>query len=100
MTIKVHILVPCQRCKGQAYLPTDEAMGANGKPYFQHEPCPACEGSGNQDRWINLEEFGELLKQETCPHSLTTHQGGFHFTAGEVWDDVVEVCSDCGKVLD
>lgn len=100
MTIKVHILIPCERCKGEAYLPIGEARGSNGKPYIQHEPCPACDGSSTQPKWIDLAEFDELLKQETCPHSLTTYHGGFHFTAGEVWDDIVEVCSECGKVLD
>jgi len=100
MTIKVHILTQCERCKGDGYLPIGQALSSNGKPYIRHEPCPLCDGSGTQPKWIDLEEFAELLKQETCPHPLTTHHGGFHFTAGEVWDDIVEVCSDCGKVLD
>jgi len=26
--------------------------------------------------------------------------GGFHFTAGEVWDDLTLICLDCGANLD
>jgi len=26
--------------------------------------------------------------------------GGFHFTAGEVWDDLTHICLDCGANLD
>jgi len=26
--------------------------------------------------------------------------GGFHFSAGDVWDDLTLVCMDCGANLD
>jgi hypothetical protein len=38
--------------------------------------------------------------QERCKHRHTTTRGGYHFHAGEVWDDITEVCDDCGVVLD
>ncbi len=40
---------------------------------------------------------------EECPHRRTTTvtTGGYHYSAGEVWDDLrdVIVCLDCGKQL-
>ncbi|GIV65472.1 MAG: hypothetical protein KatS3mg046_732 [Bellilinea sp.] len=40
---------------------------------------------------------------EQCPHRRTTviTTGGYHYSAGEVWDDLkdVEICLDCGKQL-
>lgn len=38
--------------------------------------------------------------QVQCPHLHTEMFGGFHFTAGEVWDDLTLVCLDCGVNLD
>ena len=38
--------------------------------------------------------------QAQCPHLHTSTWGGFHFSAGEVWDDITEVCNDCGANLD
>jgi len=38
--------------------------------------------------------------QAQCPHIHTSFQGGWHFSAGEIWDDITEVCDDCGANLD
>lgn len=42
-------------------------------------------------------------ERQECPHRRTTtvSMGGYHFAAGEVWDDIreVTVCLDCGKQL-
>jgi hypothetical protein len=38
--------------------------------------------------------------QAKCPHLHTRMFGGFHFTAGEVWDDLTLICLDCGANLD
>lgn len=35
-----------------------------------------------------------------CQHIHTKMFGGFHFTAGEVWDDLTLICLDCGANLD
>ncbi len=44
-----------------------------------------------------------LQQQEECPHRRTAvlATGGYHYSAGEVWDDLreVTVCLDCGKTL-
>jgi len=44
------------------------------------------------------------LDQQECPHRrITTFTtGGWHYTAGEVWDDLreVAVCLDCGRTLE
>ena len=38
--------------------------------------------------------------QAQCPHTHTSFHGGYHFSAGDVWDDVTEICIDCGANLD
>lgn len=38
--------------------------------------------------------------QAQCQHIHTKMFGGFHFSAGEVWDDLTLVCLDCGANLD
>jgi hypothetical protein len=35
-----------------------------------------------------------------CPHRHTSFWGGFHLTAGNFWDDIIEICDDCGANLD
>jgi hypothetical protein len=97
---RVHILVQCTYCNGQAYLPHREVEDANGKPYIQHKPCPSCLGSGQQERWIGLTEFALMLQEAVCPHKRSSLQGAYHFSNGEVWDDIKEVCNDCGADLD
>ena len=41
--------------------------------------------------------------QKECPHANTysVSVGGYHYSAGEVWDDLREevFCADCGKKL-
>ena len=34
--------------------------------------------------------------QKKCPHLHTTTNGAWHFSQGEAWDDISEVCDDCG----
>lgn len=34
--------------------------------------------------------------QKQCLHKHTSTHGGWHFSAGEVWDDITEICDDCG----
>ncbi len=98
--LKVQILNTCSFCHGKAYLPIGEAMDARGAPYTRFTPCPACAGSGQQPHWISLEELATLLRHTQCPHLYTSHNGGLRFTAGDVWDDISEVCDDCGARLD
>ena len=61
MAIKVQILVPCEACGGEAYTPVEQAISYSGEPYIHYQPCPQCQGSGAQTKWISLLEFGELL---------------------------------------
>ena len=37
--------------------------------------------------------------QAQCLHLLTSYSGGWHFD-GEPFDDITEVCDDCGANLD
>jgi len=59
--IKVHILTRCAHCDGEAYLPIGEASSYTGETYIRYLPCPVCQGSGNQDKWVSLGEFADLL---------------------------------------
>jgi DnaJ-class molecular chaperone len=98
--LKVHILSLCSYCNGEAYMPMGEAEDCQGHKYTRYIPCPQCEGSGNEAKWVSLEDFAKLLQQAVCPHAHTSFQGNMRFTAGDVWDDIEEVCNDCGAHLD
>jgi hypothetical protein len=92
--LKVHILDTCSHCNGEAYQPICEAEDSQGHKYTRYPPCPIYEGSGNEPKWIALEDFAKLMQQAVCPHKHTTFQGNMHFSAGDVWDDIKEVCDD------
>jgi len=98
--LKVHILSICSHCNGEAYLPVSEAIDCQGHKYVRHVPCPVCEGSGNEPKWIDLQNFAILMQQALCPHDHATYHGSMHVNAGDVWDDIQEVCDDCGANLD
>ncbi|NLN69413.1 MAG: hypothetical protein GX142_01300 [Chloroflexi bacterium] len=98
--IKVKILSKCDDCDGQAYLPSAKGTDSRGVDYQRYAPCPTCEGSGQAEKWITLHEFQALLKELQCPHEHVSQVGGFHFSAGDVWDDIQDVCDDCGQILD
>ena len=97
---KVQVLTCCDHCQGQAYLPTTEAQDAQRCSYIRHIPCPACEGSGLTAKWVSLQELAVLLAQAQCPHTHTSYRGRLRFSAGDVWDNLQEVCNDCGATLD
>jgi hypothetical protein len=97
--IKVHILDCCSYCEGQAFLPAGEVENYKGEKHTRYLPCLYCEGTGEEDRWISLAEFASMLEKAKCPHEHTMIRGGFHFSAGNVYDDIQEVCLDCGSVL-
>ena len=97
---KVQILIPCEHCNGQAYLPDCEVEDHLGRKYQRYVPCPMCEGSGQRSKWVSLVDFANLFQQEQCRHLHTSFKGGMHFSAGDVWDDLTEVCNDCGANLD
>jgi hypothetical protein len=90
--IKVHILAQCEHSKGGAPLPESEAESYICERIKRYLPHPKCQGSGNQAKCVSLAELATLLKEIQCPHEHTSLQGGFHFTAGDVWDDITEVC--------
>ena len=98
--IKVQILTPCKHCKGEAYLPFGETESYTGEPYTSFQACPECQGTGNQQTWISLDEFVIMVQQATCTHEHTSFWGGFHLSGGDVWDDITEVCDDCGAILE
>lgn len=97
--MKVRVLDKCSHCNGQAYLPVGENVDYKGEKYIRHLPCSHCEGTGKAGRWVELTEFALALDQARCSHMHVSRTGGFHFSAGEVWDDVCEVCDDCGEAL-
>lgn len=97
--VKIRVLSKCQHCDGKAYLPVKEETDAKGEKYIRHSPCPTCEGSGLAGKWVELPEFLLLLEQAKCSHLRTVSMGGFHLSEGAIWDDIREVCSDCGEVL-
>lgn len=97
--VKVHILSTCHNCEGKAFIPVSEEIDAHGQKYMRHKPCPVCEGSGLSSQWVDLFEFLAELEEVKCAHKHVSQTGGFHFTAGEFWDDIKDICNDCGEVL-
>ena len=98
--IKIQILTKCDECNGHAYLPIGETEDFKGRKYTRYVPCSSCEGSGKACKWVSLEEFAVLLRQLQCIHKNTFFQGGMHFVAGDVVDDITEYCSDCGDIIE
>ena len=98
--MKVHILTTCPACKGQAYLLVGEEIDNNGTKYLRYIPCSRCQGSGQSPQWVTFQEFLTLLHQAQCPHQHTSLHGTVHFSASDVWDDIEEVCDECGANLD
>jgi len=63
--LKVQILTECKNCDGDAYLPVGAELSYSGEPYMRFEPCPVCQGTGSFARWITLQEFQELLDNQS-----------------------------------
>lgn len=59
--MKVKIRATCSFCEGEAYLPVRETTSCTGERYTQHHRCPYCLGSGEQELWVSLREFANLL---------------------------------------
>ena len=100
MVVKIRVLLKCEYCNGQAYLPAGETEDYLGRKYLKYKECPQCNGSGTVARWAALDEVQQLLEQIECPHLQSSRIGNFHFSAGETWDDIHEQCHSCGKILD
>ena len=94
MIIKVQILSKCSYCDGKAYLPAGMDVDYKGEKYQRFLPCPKCHGAGLSGKWINLTEFQQLLEQAECSHEHVSRNGGHHFSGGEVWNNLVDVCDD------
>jgi hypothetical protein len=58
--LKVRILSICTHCNDEAYVPMGEAMSSKGETYTRYAPCPMCEGSGAQPKWVSLANFDQL----------------------------------------
>lgn len=99
MEVKVRILTKCKSCDGKAYLPVGEDTDYKGEIYTRYLPCSECAGTGVSGKWVELPEFNLLLDQAKCQHEHVSRMGGFHFSGGDVWDDIQDICNDCGEVL-
>jgi hypothetical protein len=71
-------------------------MSSKAETYTRYLPCPMCEGSGNEAKWIDREDFVKLLHQVQCSHQYTSYQGSMYFSIGNMWDGIAEVCNDFG----
>ena len=71
--MKVKILTQCELCEGKAHLPVGEAETWNGEKYTRYEPCLMCQGSGNQAKWIPLEELVTAIQAVAAPLAVGPH---------------------------
>lgn len=97
---KMLILTTCEACNGKSQLLVGEAEDFRGNKYTRYQPCPTCEGVGLKPKWIELAAFARMLQKEQYLHQHTSFTGKFHFDQGDVWDNIQEVCDDCGVTLD
>ena len=99
MTQEKELPITCQRCKKSS----EEISKMMGSPFnqcdFCSQLCADChkKEKPKQDTLPADKAAPEPVK--ACQHLHTYHTGGFHFSAGDVWDDIEEVCIDCGEVL-
>ena len=98
--LKVQVLDRCPHCDGESMIFVAVDTNYKGEPFDRYRPCSMCHGSGEYPKWVSLEAFHKLLQAAQCPHEHTSLNGGMHFSAGDVWDDIEEVCEDCGVNLD
>jgi len=68
--VKIQILITCQACNGRAYVPVGEEISCTGAKYIRHRPCFACQGSGKQTHWIDIQEFSILLRVSAAEEQL------------------------------
>lgn len=61
--LKIYVQILCPSCKGKAYITTQETILITIWKHVRHKPCPQCNGSGTQTRWIDLNEFFQLLEE-------------------------------------
>ena len=72
MVVKIHVLLKCEHCQGQAYLFVGEAEDYQGQKYDRYKPCPRCEGSGMAAKWVALAEVRQLLEQSESQHEYVS----------------------------
>jgi len=72
MIEKIHVLLKCEYCQGKAYLFVNEAEDYQGRKYGRYKPCPRCQGSGMDAKWISLTEFQQLSEQRKGAKELAS----------------------------
>lgn len=41
----------------------------------------------------------EKFEQESCPHEIVDQEGGVRYSNGDCWDDIRNVCRNCGATV-
>ena len=57
----IPIKTTCQACQGERYLPTGETFVLAGRRHNRLAKCQACEGTGKEIRWVDLQDFANML---------------------------------------
>jgi len=57
----IPIKTTCQACQAKAYLPTGETFVLAGRTHNRLGPCTSYEGSGKEIRWVDLQDFANML---------------------------------------
>ena len=62
----IPIRTTCQACQGEKYLPTGETFVLAGRTHHRVAPCVACDGTGKQVKWVDLQDFVNMLTAITA----------------------------------
>ena len=61
MNEMVPLKTTCQACQGEKYLPTGETFYLAGRWHSRMAKCEACDGSGKEIRWVDMQDFANML---------------------------------------
>lgn len=67
-----HILAIYAHCKGEASIPVGEAIDSHGQRTMRRLPCPFCDSAGKRPKWIDLQQFAQLLVRAFSPVGFTS----------------------------
>ena len=57
----VPIKTTCRACQGEGYWATGDSFELAGRKQHSMTPCSACRGTGKEIRWVDQQDFANML---------------------------------------